>query len=130
MEINITQFFNDCEPGSYSASCLELGANAGNITWGNAMQAAAYRTTALLDTAEKLQAMRNWARSSGGWNDVEIAAWDATELNALFIQLVAGDMREKDDMSWDEYQVESEAGQVSGSLFEGIDKELYYQLEG
>ena len=125
MEINITQFFNCADPARYSASYAELGANAGAITWYNANHC----IHCLLDTADKLQAMRNWASNSGGWNDTTIAAWDDTELNALFIQLVASDMREKDCMSWDEYQVESEAGIVSGALFEGIDTEIYYQLD-
>ncbi len=42
-------------------------------------------------------------------------------------QLVSGDIREKDGMSWEEYQ---ESAQVSGALFEGIDGQIYYLLEG
>lgn len=109
MEINITQFYNGANPTTYSASCAELGDNAGRITWDAAMGA----DFLLLDSPEKLDAMRAWARSSGGWDDAEIAAWDDAELNALFIQLVAGDIREK-----------------GGALSEGIDGGIYYCLEG
>ena len=129
MEINITQFYNDANPATYSASVAELGDNAGRITWDNAVQRSALGSM-LLDTPDKLEAMRAWAKSSGGWNDAEIAAWSDVELNALFIQLVSGDMREKGDMSWEEYQALSEAGTVSGALFEGVDGDIYYVLEG
>lgn len=118
MEINITQFYNDANPTTYSASVAELGQDAGRITWDNAMGA-----PVLLDTPDKLEAMRAWARASGAWNADEIAAWSDVELNALFIQLVSGDMREKDGMSWEEYQ------RVSGALFEGIDGGIYYSLD-
>ena len=70
MEINITQFYNDANPATYSASVAELGENAGRITWDNAMGA-----PVLLDTTDKLEAMRAWARASGAWSDVELAAW-------------------------------------------------------
>lgn len=123
MEINITQFYNDANPATYSASMAELGDNAGRITWNNAMGA-----PALLDTPDKLEAMRAWAKSSGGWDDAEIAAWSDLELNALFIQLVSGDIREKEGMTWEEYQALSEAGTVSGALFEA-DGQIYYILE-
>jgi hypothetical protein len=128
MEINITQFYNDANPATYSASVAELGNNAGRITWNNAVQRSALGSM-LLDTPDKLEAMRAWARSGGGWDDAEIAAWSDVELNALFIQFASGDIREKGGMSWEEYQTASDAGQASGALFEGIDGEIYYSLE-
>lgn len=109
MEINITQFYNTADPATYSASAAELGDNAGAVTW----QAAKDADFVLLDSADKLQAMRAWARSSGGWNAAEIATWSDVELNALFIQLVSGDIREKG----------------KDSIFEGIDGQIYYNLE-
>ena len=126
MEINITEFYNMADPANYSASCAELGDNAGTITWNAAMNA----DFNLLDSPDKLQAMRTWALSSGGWNEEEIVAWSDSELNALFIQLISGDIREKGDDTWAEYQAQSEAGQVSTCLFEGINGGIYYQLEG
>lgn len=46
------------------------------------------------DRPEKLQAMRDHALSSGGWGEDEANAWDAQEVNALFLQWIAGDCRE------------------------------------
>lgn len=125
MEINITQFYNDANPATYSASVVELGDNAGRITWDNAVQRSALGSM-LLDTPEKLEATRAWARATGAWESAWVNAWNDVELNALFIQLVSGDMREKDGMSWEEYQ---DSGQVSGALFEA-DGQIYYTLEG
>lgn len=126
MEINISAFYNEANPMDFSASIAEIGNDAGKITWNNAKESGFN----LLDTADKLAAMRKWAKSSGGWNDEEIAAWSDVELNALFIQIISGDIREKGESTWEEYQEESEAGHVSGCLFLGIDGETYYQLEG
>ena len=126
MEINITEFYNMADPENYSASVMEQGPDVGKITWNNAKEA----DFNLLDTAEKLECMRYWARASGGWNSEEILACNDNELNALFIQLISSDIREKGGDSWAEYEALSQAGQVSGCLFEGIDGKIYYYLEG
>lgn len=124
MEINITQFYKEAAPMDYSASIAEIGNNAGADTWRAACEdAPEYK---LLDTPEKLEAMRKWARASGGWNAEEIAEMN---LEALFIQLVAGDMREKGDLDWPAYYELSEHSTVSGSLFEN-EGSVYYILEG
>lgn len=117
MEINVTKFYKYADPATYSASAAELGDNAGRITW----QAAKDADFNLLDSADKLQAMREWAKSAGAWSDAEIAAWSDVELNALFIQLVSGDMRESEGMNWEEYE---------GAIFEGVGGQIYYSLEG
>jgi hypothetical protein len=129
MEINISRFYNFADASAYSASRAEIGENAGAITWDNAINS----HFTLLDNEEKLDAMRTWAKSSGGWDDDEIAAWTDDELNALFIQLVSGDIREMREMdghglTWAEYQERAEAGQVSGALFKGTDGRIYYYL--
>lgn len=126
-EIKITDFFNDANPAMYSASRMELGYNAGEITWNNAKKCA-HLGSKLLNSKDELQAMRNWAKSSGGWNAEEIATWDDIELNALFIQLISGEIREMGDDTWEQYRGMSEDGIVSGCLFEGVDGEIYYYL--
>lgn len=131
MEINISKFMrNDPNPAMYSGSIAEQGENVAWRTHANALQLAAYGTNPLLDTPDKLAAMRRWAIETGAWSAKEVSNWSAVELNALFIQLVSGDIREKGDSTWEEYQEESEYGQVSGALFQGIDGEIYYSLEG
>ncbi len=92
MEVNITQFFNEACPRDYSASVAEIGNNAGKATWEAANEDSAEYM--LIDTDEKRDALRQHVRGFGAWSDDEIAAWTDIELNALFIQLVSGDMRE------------------------------------
>lgn len=124
MEINITEFCNFANPFEYSASVAELGNYAGKITWNNAKAADFF----LLDTEDKQNAMREWVKSSGGWNNEECAGFNINELNALFIQLISGDIREKGDDSWEDYEQQSNKGIVSGCLFKGIDDNIYYYL--
>ena len=134
MQINITQFFTSEDPSMYAASAMELGQDAGRITWQNAKDQA--DSQALLNTEEELQAMRDWARSSGGWDADEIATWDAQELNALFIQLISGDMREIENLAsdaagnpdWKAYEELASEGTLNGSIFKGTDGNIYYYL--
>lgn len=91
MQIDITALIEkDQFPLSHSIA--EGGSNAGQETWRLAMEAAT--ETTLLDTPEKLEAMRDFARSSGGWTRKEIDKWTRKEVNALFLQLIAGDVRQ------------------------------------
>jgi len=91
MEIEITSLLEmDCFALSHSRA--EGGETAGQDTWNASKEQA--EETPLLDTPEKLDAMRDFARSSGGWNDEEVAAWNDQEVNALFLQWIAGDVRQ------------------------------------
>ena len=126
MEINITQLVNE-DLFQFSHSRAEGGQNAGENTW----QAAMNGPRPLLDSEEKLQAMREWARSSGGWTKEEIAEWSENEIQALFLQLVSGDVREAgadclEEIEWGEYQNESERGRVSGRLYKSGDEYFIY----
>jgi hypothetical protein len=130
-EINITSLFVD-DTWAYSGSKATHGENAGPQTWSAAKERA--KDEPLLKTEDELDAMRRWAKETGAWSKEEIAAWDADELNALFIQLVAGDMREAgiddleldDDEGWKEYEkwIENQGG----SLYRGTDGQVYYYL--
>ena len=91
MEIDITSLLS-VDQFERSHSRMEGGDNAGQNTWRASLDAA--KETVLLDNEEKLDAMRDFARSSGGWTAEEIAAWSAEEINALFLQWVAGDCRQ------------------------------------
>lgn len=121
MEIDITSL-SDLDCFQLSHSRAEGGQDAGRNTW-NASKAQAAETP-ILDTEEKLQAMRDFARSSGGWTAEEIAEWSAEEINALFLQWVAGDCREAgadslDEIDWEVYREDCEAGRVAGRLYRG-----------
>ena len=132
MQIDITDFFNSCNPSALSASQLELGARAGEITWNNSMAEAA-KEPKLLDTEEKQTTFREWVKPWGGWSDEEIAAWNVQELNALFLQWIASDMREsgldKPNPDWDDYRKGCEAGQYHSSFWRSDDGRIYFSLE-
>jgi hypothetical protein len=130
MEIEITSLLEMHAP-DLSASRMELGDNAGNITWQAAKDQA--EETPLLDTPEKLDAMRDFARSSGGWNAGEVAAWDAEEVNALFLQWIAGDVRELGadtlaDIDWTEAEAAMAEGQAPSNIFRADDGRIYFYL--
>jgi hypothetical protein len=121
MEIDITDFFKNAEPAEFSASRAELGDNVGRITWDNAKAEAA--SAPLLTSDDELQALRDHAQSMGFGADVQ--AYGAEECNALFIQLVSGDMRELEslcmgddgEINWTEARALSEQGTIGGSIY-------------
>lgn len=130
MYIDITSLLElDCFPLSHS--CAEGGDNAGRNTW-NASKAQADKTP-LLDTEEKLEAMRDFARSSGGWTREEVEAWSADEINALFLQWIAGDVREAgadslEEIDWNEYEEQASEGRISSNLSHGEDGRIHFYL--
>jgi len=125
MELNITSFYNFAQPETYSASVAEIGENAGSITWHNACDA----DFNLLDTDEKREAFRKYIKGFGAWDDAEIAAFSDNDLNALCIQLISGDIRERVELadSWQEYYALVKSGTVAGNLFES-EGEVYYYI--
>ena len=129
-EIDVTDFFTTASPRDYSASAAELGQDAGRITWGHACQDAPDYPH--LDTEEKREAFREHIRGLGAWDDAEIASRSETELGALFLQCVAGDIREAgldtEAPDWAEYQAGAESGQYSGRLCCGADGRIYYYI--
>ena len=129
MEINITKLYNEAYPKDYSASVAEIGANAGRDTWEAAKDDAG--VFQFIDTAEKVDAFKRFVRESGGWDDEEINAWSVRELNALFLQWVAGDIREclewdVEDV-WANYEEMAQAGMVPSRLFR-TDGQVYFDL--
>lgn len=130
MEIDISRLFHsgDYAPMNYSASVAEIGQNAGNITWKAACDDA-NDFGPMLVTPKQLDAFRDHVTGFGAWSEEEIAAWSDNECNALFLQLVSGDIREADldtdNPDWEEYY---ENDSVAGRMFEGIDGHIYYQL--
>ena len=134
MEIDITSFFNEAEPYDFSASVAERGENAGRDTWRNAVEEGG--KSPILTTAEQLEALRKYAAGFGAWDGEEIAAWSDDECNALFIQLISGDMREIEalcttddgEVDWAEYERLAEKGTISASLYRGDNGRIYYYL--
>ena len=129
MEIDITSFFENVDPFEFSHSIAEGGPNAGPNTWRAALREAS--ESPLLTTPEQLDALRDHMRGTGAWEDDEINAWSPEECNALFIQLISGDMREADldaeAPDWEAYERGAERGLFNGYIFHSADR-IYYAL--
>ncbi len=126
MELDITEFFNNANPASYSASAAELGDDAGRITWANAVDAAD-QWPGWLDTEDKRGEFRAYVRTFGAWDDAEIAAWSDGELTALLVQMIAGDIREsrlQAGETWADYEASGNAGR----LFRGDTGDIFYYV--
>jgi hypothetical protein len=134
MELNITAVWQSIAPMDYSASRAEIGQSAGPDTWRAACDDSS--DYPILDTEEKRAAFRVFVRSSGGWDDDEIKAWSDSELNALCLQWIAGDIREAcqgckgstSGFNWEEYEAGAESGQNSSRLFRAEDGSIYFDI--
>lgn len=118
----------------FSASRAERGQNAGPETWANAKAEAAERP---ILAADDLDGFRDFMREFGAWEDEEIDAWDATECNALLVQMVAGDMRELESLcpgdgiggvDWDEAEKLAHAGTISGRIY-ASGEDVYFMVD-
>ena len=110
------------DPWNCCNSAANLGQDAGELTW-RASQRFAH---ALTLTEGQKDAFLDFVRSSGGWDDEEIAAWSDAELTALCVQWIAGDIREgfgddlPDDpaeLDWADYNERAERGSVPSTLY-------------
>lgn len=131
-EINITRFFKDAAPMDYSASVAELGASAGADTWRAAN--ADSEDYMMLDTPE-LRAEFCADMQSAGFSEADdFKSWTPAAINALFLQWVAGTIRESgltpdsSDADWKDYQRRESDGQVSGNLFQDECGQVYFTI--
>lgn len=134
MEINITKIFNELTNGGShdcSGSIMTHGNNAAMDTWNNSKDTA--KSNQILNTPKEYAAFIEHMQAMGFGDDEEksMYTWPLVELNALFIQLISGDINESDALEnhdFIEYEKESEAGQVAGAIYKGDDQEIYYYL--
>lgn len=135
-EIEITALIasEDFTPFDLSNNRATLGDNAGQLTW-QASKEAAEAIPSLLPTSEHKEAFRDWAESSGGWTREEIDAWTDSELDALLLQWIAGDIHEAfgdaepSEWDWADYQERAEHGQVSPNLFRCDDGRVFFSFQ-
>lgn len=131
MEIDITDFWNSRDPAEFSASRAELGTLAPAKTWRAAMAEAA--ATPLLTTEEACDALRGHMRAAGAWEDAEIDQWSRQHCNALFIQLISGDIRQAraglqkrvEDFDWRRYEKRFDGGL---GFYRGDNGRVYFYL--
>lgn len=132
MEININTYFeNELCPSDFSASAAERGENAGLYTWAYAKEES--QGTVLLTTFDQFAAFITHVESMGFDFSEDEKPMNGTELNALFIQLISGDIRESNGLqenpiNWALYEDESKEGQISSNIFLGTDNNIYYYL--
>ena len=136
MDINITRFFETAETHDFSNSVANTGlTDIGKITWLNAKDEA--QRTPLLTTEDELDAMRAFARASGGWDQDEVAAWSADEVNALFIQWISGDMNEMGDLftdddgeiDWEAVEEAQQQGRIASNIYRADDGSIWFTLD-
>ena len=109
-------------PWDCSNSVANLGHDAGKLTW----QASQGFASSLVLSEGQKEAVRDFVRSSGGWDEEETAAFSDTDLTALCVQWIAGDIRESfgDDLpddpaewDWADYNERAERGSVPSTLY-------------
>lgn len=126
MELDITDFFERGSHIEFSASNAELNCyDSGERTWQNTLLVSSIYF--ILDTEAKKASVRAHLLGFGAWHKHEIYAWADKELNAVFLQLVAGDIREAgidtECPDWAGY-----ADEGLSNLYVGIDGRVYYTI--
>lgn len=124
MELNVTRFITENQDNmmDFSASVMERGQCAGQITWQASLDSV--DEYAFLDTEEKLQEARDHFSEYGAWTKEEINAWTDTELNALVNQEIAASYREMEGL--DDIQEAMEQGQLFSRLFLSDNEWFFY----
>lgn len=123
-ELDVTHLI-DLDCSQFSDSIHNSGLeNIGQVTWRNAVAHVAELEAdgAPLVAPEHQDELRDWIRSTGGWDADEIAAMSDTETSALLLQYIAGDIKEMESFGdYEAYQQACEDGQCSGSLWRATD---------
>lgn len=118
MELDITEWvekFGD-EPEQFSDSIANSGLQSiGKINWQNAIKAA---SEVMLVTDENRDELIEHFAGYGAWTRDELNANTDAELNALLIQFIAGDYKERRDAEERDELAKYEENQ-GGRLFKG-----------
>ena len=121
MEIDVTDFLASTDCSMLSGSVVELGTNAGRITWQNSIDAV--KGFNPLPDGAALHEFRDWLRPWGGWDDAEIATMSDEHLRALCVQWIASDWREcfgdreSSNADWSDYETRASEGQCPSSFY-------------
>ena len=133
-EVNITELFNyGFRPSDYSTSQAEAGFNAGPFSWRAAMDRVEEPPFPLIDDTN-IDQFKKYLATFGAWSDEEIGSWIDEEVNALFLQLVAGDVRDAfpdgvmGDKAWKKYAAAASVGKVNSNLFRSDNGDIFYSI--
>lgn len=123
MEIDVTMVMENPENWiEFSSSIAERGENCGTDSWKNAMN---FMFQKPLMTIEQLPVFKKYIETFGAWEDEQIEKWTPQECNALLVQLVAGNARERQHFIDEDREDEYEENH-GGSLEKCDDKWYYY----
>lgn len=97
---------------------------------GSEWKTACERKANFLKTKEEFSAMRYWMRDSGGWEDEEISEMSEDDLNAIFLQLVASEIRDIGvstlaEVDWKKYNADENS---SGMIYGTKKGKIYFYL--
>ncbi len=128
MEINVTEFVKLGDMKYYFGTRAEFGDDAAQITWENSFDKSEDFDYV---TEENKREIISYFLEFGVWTHKVMADWSVKEVQAVLLQMIAGDMREFSDdpieeWDWEEYQRQSEQGRVSGNLHRGVDGQYYF----
>jgi hypothetical protein len=128
MELDVTHMVESADDmPQLSGSRLELGQDAGKITWNNSVEYG--RAQPLLTTDEMRDEARAYFKEFGAWDEDAIAVWSEDELQGIMCQDVAAAIREMESTdTYEEYQKLCEEGTCSGSLYRGDDGRWYFYV--
>ena len=121
MECEVS-FLAEVDCMQLSGSRAELGQDAGQLTWRNALELAGRHP---LVTWENDEEIRGYFRDYGAWDSEEIAAWSHLEMSAMLLQEAAANFRDFEDHcggDWEEYNRQAENGRIRGQLWAEGDK--------
>lgn len=126
MEIDISNLMQRKEDMKYySASQAEFGPDAGHITWENAV--CVMEDEPLLTLPEQIAEAKDYFRGFGAWEDDELDAFSDLEVNTLLLQLIAGDIRERDYYEEKE-KLEKYEDECFGRIYASDDGKWWYYL--
>jgi len=149
IELNITKFVtehsfdgwpNNDDLMDFSGSRMEHGDDAGRITWDHCVDYVESGEFADVISPDDYDECRDYIRDFGAWDDDEINGWSDTELIALVVQFIAGDLRELvssdtaiksrtvDCEAYEEYQAGASSEDMCGRAYRGDDGNWYYFL--
>lgn len=95
IRVNISRMFELWEPWDVFNSVANLGPNAARHTWANALSVAKSRREWLRSPVKStVEAVKEYAKALGAWDDSEIDSWDTDHALAFLVQEIASDMRE------------------------------------
>ncbi len=125
MEIDITTFLKNHE-GMIEFSASRAEGYEGHETWQNALDYFGDNPY-LMSSDDELNELDSHFSEYGAWDDEERATWTVRDYNALLLQFIAGDIRERQHYV-DDDDMESYEENVGGRIWVDVDGSACYYI--